>query len=126
MGDRLRKYTKQLGKLAFRASFPALLIYGVLIGSFVVRGTPHNDTIMPLMYLRLLAACYLTAFIVTCVLHYKEMIHAVLRSDEQLIGNNFGASANRTSCSAPVWRHMPRTGRARRSNISSLYRMILS
>ncbi|MBQ9908100.1 MAG: tetratricopeptide repeat protein [Oscillospiraceae bacterium] len=90
MGDRLRKYTKQLGKLAFQAGLPGLLIYGILIGSFVLRGTPHNDTLMPLMYLRLLLACYLTAFLVTCVLHYKEMIHAVLRSDEQLIGKNFG------------------------------------
>lgn len=90
MGDRLRKYTKQLGKLAFQAGMPGLLIYGILIGSFVVRGTPHNDTFEPQLYLRLLILCYLTAFVVNCILHYKEMIHAVLRSDEHLIGKNFG------------------------------------
>ena len=90
MGDRLRKYTKQLGKLAFQAGMPGLLIYGVLIGSFVLRGTPHNDPFEPAMYLRLLVLCYLTAFIVNCVLHYRDMIHAILRSDEHLIGKNFG------------------------------------
>lgn len=90
MGDRLRKYAKQLGKLAFQAGLPGLLIYGILIGSFVVRGTPHNDVFQPLIYLRLLLLCYLSAYVVTCVLHYKDMIHAILRSDEQLIGKNFG------------------------------------
>lgn len=90
MGDRLRKYKNQLLRLAFQAGLPGLLIYGVLIGSFVVRGTPHDADFQPLVYLRLLLLCYAAAFIVTCVLHYKEMIHAILRSDEHLIGKNFG------------------------------------
>ena len=90
MGDRLRKYTKQLLKIAFQAAMPALLIYGILIGSFVVRGTPHDAEFAPLVYLRLLLVCYLTAFITTCVLNFKSMIHASLRADEHLIGNCFG------------------------------------
>ena len=90
MGDRLRKYKNQLLRLIFQAALPGLLIYGILVGSFVVRGTPHNADFQPLVYLRLLLLCYAAAFIVTCLVHYKEMIHAILRSDEHLIGKNFG------------------------------------
>lgn len=90
MGDRLRKYTKQLWKLAVQAGLPSLLIYGILLGSFVLRGTPQNGDIQPIIYLRLLIVCYLIVFVVTCVLHYKDMIHAILRADEHLIGKNFG------------------------------------
>lgn len=90
MGDRLRKYTKQLGKLSIKAGLPGMLIYAGLIGSFVIRGTPQQKEYQPIIYLRLLLACYLIAFLITCVLHYQEMIHAILRTDEQLIGKNFG------------------------------------
>ena len=90
MGDRFRKYTKQLLKLSFQAALPCLIIYGILIGSFVLRGTPHNIEFSPLVYLRLLLVCYLTAFVTNCVLNFRTMIHAVLRTDEHLIGKNFG------------------------------------
>lgn len=90
MGDRLRKYSKQLLKIAFQAAMPGLIIYGILIGSFVLRGTPNDAVFSPLIYLRLLLTCYLTAFVTTCVLNYRAMIHSSLRTDEHLIGKTFG------------------------------------
>ena len=89
MGDRLRKYTRQLIRIAFRAALPALIIFGILLGSFVLRGTPHNIDFPPLVYLRLLITCYATAFITTCVLEYRALVHAASRPDEHLIGKNF-------------------------------------
>ncbi len=90
MGDRLRKYTKQLGKLAARAGLPGLLIYGILLGSFSLRDPSQYGELQPIIYLRILIVCYLIVFAVTCALHYKDMVHAILRADEHLIGKNFG------------------------------------
>ncbi|MBR4201633.1 MAG: hypothetical protein IKQ91_10255 [Oscillospiraceae bacterium] len=90
MGDRLRTHTKQLLKLAFQAALPCLIIYGILLGSFVLRGTPQNLDFTPLVYLRLLLICYLTAFVTTCVICFRNIVHAALRADEHLIGRNFG------------------------------------
>lgn len=90
MGDRLRKYTKQLLKIAFQAAMPGLIIYTILIGSFVLRGTPNDAVFTPRIYLRLLLSCYLTAFVTTCVVNYRAMIHSSLRTDAHLIGKAFG------------------------------------
>ncbi len=90
MGDRLRRYGKQLIKLAFQAALPALLTYGLLIGSFVLRGLPDDADFAPGVYLRILLACFLLIYIITCVMNYKQMIHAALRTDEHLIGRTFG------------------------------------
>lgn len=90
MGDRLRKYTKQLGKLCAKAGLPALLIYAAVIGAMIFRGMPEENLLQPVMYLRLLLICFLIAFVAACVLHYKDMMQAILRTDEHLIGKNFG------------------------------------
>ncbi|HAM69404.1 MAG TPA: hypothetical protein DCP68_07305 [Ruminococcus sp.] len=89
MGDRLRKYTKQLLELAFRAGLPALIIFSVLLGTFIVKGTPQNAEFTPRIYLRILIVCYITAFITTCVVHFRDLVHAAMRADEHLIGKNF-------------------------------------
>ncbi len=89
MGDRLRKYTKQLLELAFRAGLPALIIFGVLLGTFIVRGTPQNADFTPKIYLRILIVCYITAFFTTCVVHFRDLVHAAMRADGHLIGKNF-------------------------------------
>lgn len=90
MGDRLRKYVRQLLRVALHAAMPALIIFAILLGSFVLRGTPHNIDFPPLIYLRLLIICYATAFVTTCVLDARALVHAAERPDAHLIGKNFG------------------------------------
>lgn len=89
MGDRLRKYTRQILKIAFHAGLPAIIIFGILLGSFVVRGTPHDAEFTPLIYLKLLFSCYATAFVTSCIVDYRALIHAAARHDAHLIGHHF-------------------------------------
>ena len=90
MGNWLRKYVKQLGKLAMKAAFPALVIYMVIIGSFSVNGTPRGAELPPLYYLRVLLLIWGAAFIAACVIEHQSLIQAATRMDADLIGNAFG------------------------------------
>ncbi len=89
MGSIIRKYAKELLRIAFAAAMPGMLIFMVLLLYFVVRGTPHDVSFSPAVYLRLLLICYATAFITTCVVQYRSLIHAAIRSDAHLIGKSF-------------------------------------
>ena len=101
MGDRLRRLGKRLLNILFKAALPALIIYAVLLISFVVRGTPHNVEFGPSMYLKILLICYLIALFTALVLENKEIQRAAVRVDEELIGNTFGgfSKADKLFCS---------------------------
>ena len=90
MGNWLRKYAAQLGKVAEKAAFWALLIDGVLIAGFVKRGAPESAELNPLYYLELLLLCYGACFIATCVIEHRSLVRAAVRLDSELIGNVFG------------------------------------
>ena len=90
MGDMLRKYTAQLGKVAVTAAFPAGVIYALIVGIFALRGTPHGEELPPQYYLRLLLLVYAASFVAACVLARKSLIHAATRLDGELIGRAFG------------------------------------
>ena len=90
MGSWLRKYVRQLGKLAMKAGFPALVIDCIIIGSFSLNGTPDDGELLPLFYLRLLLLTYGACFIAACVIEHQSLIRAATRMDADLIGNAFG------------------------------------
>lgn len=90
MGGRIRKYIRQLLRIAVVSGFPGIIIFVILLASFVLRGTPHNVEFSPAVYLRLLGLCYASAFIATSVLEYRSLIHAATKADAHLIGKAFG------------------------------------
>lgn len=90
MGDRIRRLSRQLLKIIFQASTPALIIYAILIGSLVLRGSEAINQLPPIVYLRLLEICYVTAFIAAAILEFRALQQSVLRADAKLIGRNFG------------------------------------
>lgn len=95
MGDRLRRLSRQFLKILFQAALPGIIIYGMLLGSFVLRGTPHDVEFSPLIYLRLLLVCYATALVAATILEFYNLRGAILRTDGMLIGNHFGSFSKR-------------------------------
>ena len=90
MGDRFRRLGSRLLKIIYKAAMPGILIYTVLLLSFVIQGTPQNIVFPPRTYLSLLIECYLTALAVTLVLEFRELQRAAVRVDQELIGDAFG------------------------------------
>ena len=89
LGDRFRRILRVLLKTAFQSALPGIIIYIILLLSFVLRGTPHDVSFAPRTYLTLILTCYLTAFCGTCFLELREFGRAAVRTDSRLIGKHF-------------------------------------
>lgn len=87
---RTRKYLAQMLQISFHAAMPGIIIYSILLGSFVLQGLPQDAVFTPLIYLRLLLWCYLTALFATLLVELRSMTRLGNRGNEYLIGKHFG------------------------------------
>ncbi len=86
MGDRLRRYFRQVGISCRKAAFPAILL---TIGMMVACSIRQIE-LTPYHYILCLLFCYALSCIMTLIRDHTILMESIHRIHAELIGNTFG------------------------------------